>query len=118
MAHRDAHAWDLSRRQQNMVARPQLLEAGFTSDAIKHRVSKGRLHPIWPGVYSVGTRHPTQLGLWMGSVLACGKSAALSRGDATALFRLRPRPPGPIHVSVLAPSNPKAVGIVVHRRRA
>jgi hypothetical protein len=118
MAHRDAHAWGLSHAQQNMVARPQLLTLGFTRDAIKHRVAKGRLHPIWPGVYSVGTPYPSRLGLWMGAVLACGDGAALSHPDGTALFDLRPYRPGPIHVSVPASKNPRAEGIVVHRRRA
>jgi Protein of unknown function (DUF559) len=117
MGDQDAHAWALTRRQHNMVARPQLLALGFTSKAIKHRVARGRLHLVWPGVYSVGTPYPSRLGLWMGAVLNCGESAALSDWDAAALFGLRQRPHGPIHVSVLAPSNPRGRGIVVHRRR-
>jgi hypothetical protein len=90
----------------------------YSAKAIAHRVGRGRLHPIWPGVYSVGTPHPTRLGRWMGAVLACGASAALSHGDAAALLGLRPKRHGPVHVSVLAPKDPSGRGLVVHRRAA
>jgi very-short-patch-repair endonuclease len=108
-------AWDLAGRQQNMVSRPQLLALDYTGDAIDHRIARGRLHPIWPGVYSVGTPRPTRLALWMGAVLAGGDGAALSNSHGGALLGLC-RAAGPIHISVPMPKCPRPRGIVVHRR--
>src|SRR4051794_9793126 len=111
-------AWALTGEQHNMITRAELLELGYSSKAIRHKVARGRLHAIWPGVYSVGTPHPTRLAMWMGAVLACGESAALSHDDTAALLGLLRKRPGPIHVSVLAPKNPKGRGLIVHRRAA
>jgi hypothetical protein len=37
--------WDLAERQHGVVARSQLLDLGFTRNAIEHRIGTGRLHP-------------------------------------------------------------------------
>jgi predicted transcriptional regulator of viral defense system len=110
-------AWDLAGAQQNVVSREQLLALGYTARAIKHKVARGRLHPMWPGVYSVGTPHPTRLAIWMGAVLACGEGAAASHETAAAIWGLR-RAPRMIHVSVPANKHPRPKGVVPHRRRA
>jgi very-short-patch-repair endonuclease len=109
-------AWDLAGAQQNVVSREQLLALGFTARAIKHRVERGRLHPMWPGVYSVGTPHPTRLAIWMGAVLACGEGAAASHGTAAALWGLRSQAPWLIHISVPARKHPRPKGVLPHRR--
>src|SRR3954451_21832148 len=116
MGDQNVQAWALSGRQQNVTTRPQLLAIGFSPKQIKHRIPRGRLHPMWPGVYSVGTPNPSRLGWWKGAVLACGDDAALSHGDGSALLGLGRRTPGPIHVSVPASRGPKPKGVVVHRR--
>jgi hypothetical protein len=35
-----------------VITRDQLLALGFTRHAIAHRVAKGRLRAVWPGVYA------------------------------------------------------------------
>jgi len=69
-----------------VVAREQLIDLGFTPKAIKHRVAKGRLHPVGRGVYAVGRPELTQLGRWMAALLAVGPEAVLSHRSAVALW--------------------------------
>ena len=100
-----------------MVTRRQLLELGFTDEAIRHRLRKGRLHRIWPEVYAVGRPDLTQEGRWLAAVLTCGPGALLSHESAAALWAIRPHRRGPIHVCVPSPRDPRRRGIRVHRRR-
>jgi hypothetical protein len=59
MGHQNGQrAWDLAAAQQDVVSRAQLLALDYTPDAIKHRVEKGWLHPMWPGIYSVRSPVP------------------------------------------------------------
>jgi very-short-patch-repair endonuclease len=108
--------WALARRQHGVVARWQLLELGLRPDAIKHRISKGRLHPVGWGVYAVGTPHPTPHGGWMAAVLSCGPGAALSHDSAAALLGIRADRGGAVEVSVPAQVARRPRGLVVHRR--
>lgn len=81
-------AWKLAERQHNVISRTQLLENGFSSDAIRHRIAKGRLHPIFRGVYAVGRPKLTQEGRWIAAVLACGPGAYLSFDSCAQLVRM------------------------------
>jgi very-short-patch-repair endonuclease len=94
----------------------QLRALGFRPKAIEHRIAKGRLHPIWRGVYAVGRGELTQHGWWMAAVLACGEGAVLSHMDAAALWEIRPKRRGDIEVSVPMRACPVRRGIIVHRR--
>ena len=51
---RVAATWELVRRQFGVVSRRQLLALGWSAEAIRHRLSSGRVHPLYPGVYAVG----------------------------------------------------------------
>jgi hypothetical protein len=108
--------WSLIRRQHWVITRQQLLAFGFSQEAIKHRVRKGRLHPVWRGVYAVGRSQLSRLGLWMAAVLTCGPQAVLSHLDAAALMKLIWRTSDRIHVSVPARVARTPAGIIVHRR--
>jgi very-short-patch-repair endonuclease len=68
------------------VSRDQLLSLGWSSDSVFHRIERGRLHPLWAGVYAVGRPEVTQHGRWMAAVLACGSGAALSHQSAAQLW--------------------------------
>src|SRR5438105_600615 len=118
MAHQTVPSavWALARRQHGIVTHGQLLELGFTADAIKHRISRRRLHPVARGVYAVGRPELTRYGRWMAAVLSCGPGAAISHEDAAALFEMRRTRQGPIEVSVPRRSFPRRRGLVVHRR--
>jgi very-short-patch-repair endonuclease len=114
--HREARK--LSERQLDLVTWWQLRDLEFKPDAIKHRISRGQLHPLrWEGVYAVGSRRMTRHRLWMAAVLACGDGATLSHRSAGALYGIV-RPGRDIHVSVPAGSDPRPPGIVVHKRQA
>src|SRR4051794_4148350 len=108
--------WTAARTQYGVITREQLIVLGYTDDAIKHRLRRGRLHRIYPGVYAVGRAELTQEGEWMAAVLACGDTAALSHDSAAALWGIAKRAKTPIHVSVLVDSRSRN-GIEVHRRK-
>jgi very-short-patch-repair endonuclease len=100
-----------------VVARRQLLELGFGSDAIQHRIAKGRLHVVGRGVYAVGRPELTQFGRWMAALLSIGPEAVLSHRSAAALWGIAKQWGNAIHVSVpthLRRSSSR--GITVHRR--
>ncbi len=112
--------WALARRQHGVVSRSQLLELGVHSQAIKHRVAKGRLHPIWRGVYAIGRPELTVRGKWMAAVLCCGSESVLSHGTAAVLWGIQPMPRrstarARIDVSVGADRRLQRDGIRIHR---
>lgn len=107
--------WDLVHRQHGVISRMQLLDNGVSPVAIRHRISTGRLHPLWRGVYAVGRPEVGTYGRWMAAVLSCGEAALLSHGSAAALWGLRPSP-ARIDVTVPAGVARRRPGIHVHRR--
>ncbi len=109
-------AWRLAKRQHGVVARSQLLELGYGADAIKHRVARGRLYPIFRGVYAVGRPELTKHGRWMAAVLACGPDAVLSHDSAAALWNIRNPTSESVEVSVPG-ADRRRPGVVVHRRK-
>ena len=122
-------AWRLSLRQHGVIARRQLLDLGFSSHAIKHRLATGRLHPVRRGVYAVGRPTVGPYGRWMAALLACGGGAAggrFSRGDlgmvalshfsAAALWGIGRERDDLIEVSLLTPTARGALGLRAHRR--
>ena len=113
---RARRAWEIAFAQHGVIALFQLAGLGFTLEAVKHRLTTGRLHPVHRGVYAVGRRELTRLGEWMAAVLACGADAVLSHTSAAALWGLSAERGRTIHVSVARSSDPRHDGIAVHRR--
>jgi very-short-patch-repair endonuclease len=107
--------WSLAREQHGVVSRRQLMERGLGVDAIKHRVRRGRLHPVARGVYAVGRPELTREGRWMAAVLGCGPHAVLSHTSAGALWQIAPE--RRLEVSLPLPLDSRRRGIVIHRRR-
>jgi hypothetical protein len=97
------------------VAKRQLVHLGFGADAIKRRLSAGRLHLLHRGVYAVGHRRVNQRGHWMAAVLAYGEPAVLSHQSAAALWGLvGARSP----IDVTSPQGrPGRKGIRLHKGR-
>jgi very-short-patch-repair endonuclease len=110
--------WGLFRAQHGVVSREQLLAYGFTSHGIVHRLEKGRLHRVTPGVYAVGRPELTQHGRWMAAVLSCGPDAVLSHSSAAALWGIRPARGAGTEITVPAGRTPRRPGLTVHRRAA
>jgi very-short-patch-repair endonuclease len=107
--------WRLVRAQHGVVALSQLLELGYTLSAVKHRVAKGRLHPVRRGVYAVGRPELTREGEWMAAVLSCGAGTLLSHASAASLWRIGAEPDRMIHVSVSRGGVRRQRDLVTHR---
>jgi hypothetical protein len=99
-----------------VIERRQLVDLGFTPEAIDHRLRKGRLHRIRRGVYAVGRRDVTFHGSLIAGVLAAGPDAVLSHTSAGALWRIIDLRPGPLHVSVPQSAPRSGEGLIIHRR--
>src|SRR4051794_35587374 len=67
-----------ARLQHHVISRPQLLALGVSRHAIENMVARGRLHPLFRGVYAVGRPQVSWRGWWTAAVLACGPDAVLS----------------------------------------
>jgi predicted transcriptional regulator of viral defense system len=94
----------------------QLCAIGVSSDAVRKRATTGRLHRIYPGVYSLVPKSLlTREGHWMAAVLACGPGAALSHRKAAALHGLRESDRAKIDVTVPGRSYRARNGIDLHR---
>jgi very-short-patch-repair endonuclease len=109
--------WALARNQHGLVSRRQLLSLGWSTKAIRHRISAGRLHPVRRGVYAVGRPELTTEGEWMAAVLLCGAGALISHRTALEGWGICKQQPsgGQIHVSVPASRRPAGERIRVHR---
>lgn len=112
-----------------MVSRRQLLEIGYSRQAIEHRLGSGRLHQVHRGVYAVGRADLSKRGSWMAAVLACGEAAYLSHRSAAALYGIGHEKtvwvPGEngrlvrvplIELSLTRATDPRRSTIRVHRR--
>jgi hypothetical protein len=98
------------------MSRAQLLALGYTPSWIKARVSAGRLHPMFRGVYAVGRPEVMREGWWMAGVLASREGAALSHWSGSALWEIASEPDRMIHVSVPLSARRSQRGIQMHRR--
>jgi very-short-patch-repair endonuclease len=110
-----AELWEVVRRQHGVITRRQLLASGFSGDTVQRRISAGRLHPLWRGVYAVGRPEVSLRGRWIAAVLSCGPCALLSHSSAAALWGMLDWD-GKIDVVLpgnVARSRP---GIRIHRR--
>src|SRR5690242_21849244 len=114
--HQSPEAWKLARRQHWVITRAQLLALGFSSEAIKHRIERGRLNPVRRGVYAVGRPSLTQHGRWMAAVLSCGDGAVLSHSSAAALWRMGPERRSVIELSLPSLSRRRRPGLRIYRR--
>jgi very-short-patch-repair endonuclease len=107
--------WAIAREQHGVVTRGQLLERGYSSQAIHHRVTNGRLFPVHRCVYALGRPQLTQYGHWMAAVLTCGPEAGLAGMAAAALYEIWASR-HEIEVCVPAHVRRRREGIIVHRR--
>jgi very-short-patch-repair endonuclease len=89
----------LAARQYGVIAHRQLRACGLDRQAVAWRVKRARLLVLHPGVYAVGHAQLRIEGKWLAAVLHCGERAALSHGDAAALWGLVPVGGSRIHVS-------------------
>jgi very-short-patch-repair endonuclease len=101
-------------RQHGVIAYEQLLAAGLSPDAVRHRGRSGWLRRIHRGVYLVGPIEPP-LARAMAATLACGRGAQLSHHPAAILRGLLPGPARGMHVTVPGRHVAGPAGVTVHR---
>lgn len=99
-----------------MISRAQLLSFGVSAKAIRHRIERGRLVVVHPGVYQVGQRPLGRDGRLVAAILAAGDGAILSHESAAAVWRIRKGGTDPIHISVPDDRRIRLEGIRPHRR--
>ena len=104
-------------RQLGLITRQQLLALGISSEGITHRIARGKLHPLYRGVYAVGRPELTANGRRMAALLACGSGAVLSHESAAAFWGIGPLENRP-EVTICPPRRVRVSGIRVHRSRA
>lgn len=109
--------WTLTSAQEGVVSRRQLIDAGLSPEAIKHRARIGRLHRKARGVYAVGRPDISRHGEMWVAVLANAPGAAVSHESGCELYGVRRRERGPIEVSVPTGSARRHGGMRVHNRR-
>lgn len=88
---------DFLRRQHGHVAWWQLEPLGVSWEALRHRVDRGDLRRVRPGVYT-GDRLVTPSGRAMAGVLAAGRPAIASHRTAGYLLGLRTSLPSTVEV--------------------
>ncbi|HWG27792.1 type IV toxin-antitoxin system AbiEi family antitoxin domain-containing protein, partial [Actinospica sp.] len=74
----DAEIARLAELQRGLVHRSQLIAAGISEEAIRHRLRIGRLHRLYPGVYVVGRPRLEPLGAATAAVMHFQGHALLS----------------------------------------
>jgi hypothetical protein len=114
----DRRLAELAARRYGVVSRGQLAAIGFDDAAIARRVTSGRLHRLYRGVYAVGHTIVPPRGRWLAAVLACGDGAVLSHRSAAALWGIRPTAAARVDITVSRTSGVRSnARIAVHRTR-
>ena len=108
----EARLAELATKQHGVVSRRQLYDLGCSRGSITRRVEKRRLLRVNRAVYAVGHTRLTAKGRWMAAVLACGRGAVLSHGDAAALHDLRQVGSGAVDVT--SPGKHELKGVRCH----
>lgn len=112
---RDAAIGDLAGRQRTIVAHEQLILLGCSRRGIAHWVSRGRLCPVFHGVYSVIRGELPPLAREQAALLACGPHVFLSHRTAAAIWGLLRTLPAEVEVSVVGRRSSSREGLRVHR---
>ena len=105
----------LAARQHGVVTRRQLRTAGVTPGQVRHRLKRGALLGVHPGVYRVGHEAPDLLASYLAAVYACGAGAVLGGRAATHNFAVaRGASPSP---EVNTRTERMIPGVITHRCR-
>lgn len=105
----------IAARQDNVIAREQLVAAGLGRGAIDHRVRLHWMQRIHQGVYLIGAAPPTAVARARAAHMACGVSAVVSHRSAACLYRLLPELGEEVDVTVVGRNPHRQEGIRIHR---
>jgi hypothetical protein len=70
----------------SVLSLDELRECGLSPDQVTHRLRKGWLHRVYPGVYAVGHPALSMQGKLLAAVKSIGRGAVLSHFSAAALW--------------------------------
>jgi very-short-patch-repair endonuclease len=100
--------------QVGLITVVQLRDVGIANSTISEAVARGRLHPVFHGVYCVGHRYLTVHARLLAATLACGEGSVVSHGTAAWLLGLRSWRPREVDVIAAVEAGRKIAGV---RRR-
>ena len=103
----------MAAQQDSVITWEQLRQLGLGPGAIEHRVKRGWLHRLHPGVFCWGTLLKTP---WMrarAALYACGPGSIVTHDAACGLIGVRPHPEGAIDITVIG-RRVRRTGIRAH----
>ncbi len=106
----------LAELQRGVLHRSQLLEAGLSPAAIRHRLAARCLHRLHPGVYLFGRPRLEPLAAATAAVIHFAGRGVLSHRTAALLWQLSDVPELPVEVTLAGLDARPRPGLVVHRR--
>lgn len=116
-SHPDLIIARLAACQLDVMSHHQLLAAGVTRGAIRHRLEIRRLAEVHPRVYAIKPKLAAE-SRYLAAVLAGGDSAVLSHRSAADHLGLRPSSSPRIEITVPHGSNRSLTGVRIHHSRA
>ncbi len=106
----------LAATQMRVVRADQLAAAGFSWNAIAHRLERGLMRRLWRGIYLLGPERPSLRTLARAAVLTFGDDAVISHRWAGWLWGILREPPElPVEVTITAGSHRGRREVLVHR---
>ena len=114
LVHVDRLIGAVAARQDSLISWDQLRHLGLGRGAIDHRVKRGLLHRLHPGVYCWGTGVQSPRTRARAALYACGSGSAVSHHATCGLLGVRPHPAGAIDVTVIG-RRVRGAGIRAHR---
>lgn len=106
----------LGARQHRVAGDDQLVARGLSPDAIRYRITVGRMQRIHPGVVAIGPGPLDQRGRWWAALLACRPGPALSHLSSAAERGLA-REVGGVHITVPRRTTKRLRGVTIHSSR-
>ena len=114
-AERDKATGRIAGANRTIVTAAQLRECALGKRAIEYRVSAGRLHVVFRGVYSFGCGELPPLGRELAALLACGEKSFLSHRSGAFVWGLIEHAPEVVEVTVVGRPCASRDGLRVHR---
>lgn len=94
---RDKRLGQRASKRRGLVVADDLRAVGMNREAVRVRVTRGQMHPLFPGVWAWGHRALTREAWWLAAVLSVG-DARLDGTSACQLYEVFRRRVGRIHV--------------------
>ena len=100
--------------QDSLISWDQLRHLGLGRGAIDHRIKRGLLHRLHPGVFCWGVGVASPRTSARAALYACGRGTAVSHHATCGLLGIRPQPERAIDVTVIG-RRVRRAGIRAHR---